>query len=148
VFASDYAIRLYGLPAGYYVMEAMQQGHSVRNGGLRAGNGDLQITLGIDGPSVSGQVLAEDGTAIPDASVLLAASEPGRAWAALADQNGVYRFPSGLPPGKYRIAAVENLLESQRLDNTVVARLAASGIELTLGPHESRVVDPKLSVAR
>jgi hypothetical protein len=148
VFAGDNAIRVDGLPAGYYVIGAFQQARNVLEGGLRPGDGDVRITLGADGPVVRGRVLAADDAEIPDASVLLLPGRSGQPLVIQADQTGTYQFTSGVPPGEYRIAAVPDLLEWQRQDAATVARLAADGKEITLGPRESRTIDLRVKAGR
>jgi hypothetical protein len=148
VFMDDYAVRVAGLPAGYYVIRADQQGRSVSDGGLRPGSGDLQITLGADGPALSGRVLAADDSAIPDASVFLVPKGSEKPLVRQSDQAGAYQFTSGVPPGEYRLVAASDLMEWQRQDAATVTHLAASGVDLTLGPRESRTVDLRIQATR
>jgi hypothetical protein len=148
VFTGDYGIRVDTLPAGYYLMSATQQGNSVLERGLRPGNGDVRIMLGADGPIVSGRVLADDGAAVPDASVLLVPKDSGRHLAAQSDQAGAYQFITGIRPGKYRLAAVSDLPGWKRQDAAAAASLAAGGMDLELGPRQSRTVDLKIQSTR
>ena len=148
VFMDDYAVRVAGLPADYYVIRAAQQGRSVSDGGLRPGNGDLEITLGADGPVVSGRVLAADDSAIPDASVFLIPKGSGKPLLRQSDQTGTYQFAAGVQPGEYRLVAASDLLEWQRQDTATVTRLATNGTELTLGPRESRAIDLRIQNPR
>jgi hypothetical protein len=148
VFMDDYAVRVAGLPAGYYVIRADQQGKNVSDGGLRPGNGDLQITLGADGPVVSGRVLAADDSVIPDASVFLVPKGSGKPLVRQSDQTGTYQFTSAVQPGEYRLVAASDLLEWQRQDTATVTRLATNGTELTLGPRESRAIDLRIQNPR
>ncbi|MGA3015747.1 MAG: carboxypeptidase-like regulatory domain-containing protein [Bryobacteraceae bacterium] len=148
VFMDDYVVRVAGLPAGYYVIRADQQGRIVSDGGLRPGSGDLQITLGADGPAVSGRVLATDDSAIPDATVLLVPKGSGKPLVGQSDQTGTYRFTSGVQPGEYRLVAASDLMEWQRQDAATVTRLAANGVDLSLGPKESRTLDLKVQPPR
>lgn len=136
------------LPAGYYLIGASQQGKSVLERGLWPGNGDLRITLGADGPALTGRVLAADGAAIPDAPVLLIPQESGQHLEAQSDQTGAYRFATGVRPGKYRVVAAPDLVEWQLQDTATATRLAANGTELELGPRESRTVDLKIQSSR
>lgn len=148
VFMDDYGVRVDGLPAGYYVIGASQQGRSVSDSGLRPGNGDVQITLGGDGPVVTGRVLAADDAAIPDASVLLVPKGPGQPRVVQSDQTGTYQFTSGVQPGEYRLVAAADLMAWQRQDTATATRLAANGMELKLGPRESRAVDLRIQANR
>ncbi len=140
VYMGNNAVRVDGLPSGYYVITASQRGKNVLDGGMLPGNGDLQITLGADGAVVNGRVLTEDDAAVPDASVVLIPNGSGALQVVQADQAGTYQFPSGVEPAEYRLAAVHNLTEWQRQDPATIARLAANGLECKLGPRESRTI--------
>ena len=144
VFAADYAVRLGGLPSAYYVIDVTQQGRSVRNGGLRAGNGDLRVKIGVDGPVLGGRVLTEDAAPVPDATVVLVPRSGGRPWTAQSDQNGQYRFSVGIAPGDYRIVAVVDLPALRREDTALLTRIAAQGTELTLNPRDAKALDLNL----
>ena len=148
MFMGEYGVQVTGLPAGYYVIDASQQGRSVLERGLWPGNGDLRITLGADGPSVAGRVLAADDAAIPDAPVLLVPQGSGQHLVAQSDQTGAYRFATGVRPGKYRVVAASDLMGWQLQDTATATRLAANGTELELGPRESRTVDLKIQSSR
>ena len=149
VLAGEYGIQVRFLPAGYYLIGASQQGTSVSGQrGLWSGNGDVQITLGADGATVTGRVLAADGAAIPDASVFLVPKQSGQHLVAQSDQTGVYQFALGVQPGEYRLVAASDLPGWQQQDAATVARLAANGTELKLGPRESRAVDLKIPATR
>jgi hypothetical protein len=148
VFQGEYGVRVSNLPAAYYVNEASQQGRGVLDRGMWTGDGDLKITLGADGASVTGRVLAADGAAIPDASVLLIPRGSGKHLVAHSDQRGVYQFAVGVQPGEYRLVAAPDLPGWQQQDAATAARLAANGMELKLGSRESRTVDLKIPAAR
>ncbi len=143
VFADDYGVRVDGLPERYYLFSASQQGKNVLDGGLWPGNGDLQIVLGTDGASVRGRVLGSDGEAVPDATVILVPATGRQALVTQADQTGAYRIVSGVPPGEYRVIAVDGLPQSLWQDSETASRLAARGIDLELAAGESRTLDVK-----
>jgi hypothetical protein len=144
VYAGEYGVRVGNLPAGYYLISASQQGRSILQRGFLPGAGDLRIEVGADGSTVSGRVLAEDGAAIPDASVFLVSKDSARVLSAQSDQTGAFQFAVGVPPGEYLLAASNNLSSWQRQDEAIVTRLAANGTQLTMSSHESRTVDVKL----
>lgn len=144
VFLGEYGVQVSGLPARYYVIGASQHGRSVLDRGLWPGDGDLKITLGADGAIVTGRVLAADGAAIPDASVLLVPQGSGQHLVAQSDQTGAYQFATGVPPGKYRVVAASDSMGWQLQDTATATRLAANGTELELGPRGSRTVDLKI----
>ena len=138
-------MRVLGLPAGYYVMDATQQGRSVRNGGLRAGGGELRVTLGTDGATVTGRVLAEDGSAI--AECFRDPGAEGRRPAATGPIGSGGRLPllDRCGAGEYRLAAVDATLgEGQRQDSAVLAQVAADGVEIAVQPRELKTLDVKL----
>ena len=108
----------------------------------------MKITLRADGAIVTGRVLAADGAAIPDASVLLVPKGSGKHLVVQSDQTGVYRFAIGVQPGEYRLVAASDLPGWQQQDAATAARLAANGMELKLGPRESRTVDLKIPATR
>ena len=148
VLLGEYGVQVSGLPARYYVIGASQQGRSVLDRGLWPGNGDLKITLGADGATVTGRVLAADGAAFPDASVFLVPEGSGQHLVAQSDQTGAYQFATGVRPGKYRVVAASDLMGWQLQDTATATRLAANGTEMELGPRGSRTVDLKIPSTR
>ncbi|MBK9168447.1 MAG: hypothetical protein IPM24_13395 [Bryobacterales bacterium] len=65
-----------------------------------------------------------------------------------ADQAGAYEFNAGVPPGDYKLAAAEGITRWHAQDPETVARLAARGTEMRLGPRESRAVNPAVAAIR
>jgi hypothetical protein len=115
VFMGDYGIRADGLPARYYL-----------DSSAWPSGGHVQITLGADGGVVTGRVLTAGGAAVPDASVVLALKDSDQLLTTHSDQTGAYRFTSGVRSGEYRLSIA-----------------GGTGMELKLGPRESRTVDLK-----
>lgn len=148
VYVDDYGLRVDGLSEGYYVISASQEGRSVIDGGLRPGNGDLQITLGVDGGAVRGRVLAENAEVVPDATVFLIPKGGGTPMVAQSDQNGAYQFASGVPVGEYRLVALSGLYEQERRDPDAVAKFSSKGIDVSFGSQASRNIDLKVQSAR
>ncbi len=148
VFLGEYGVRVNNLPAGYYVIGASQQGKDVLERGMWPGSGDLKITLGADGATVTGRVLAADGGAIPDTPVLLVPKGSGKHLVGRSDQAGVYQFSFGVLPGEYRVVAAPDLPGWQQQDSATAARSAANGTEVKLGSRESRTVDLKIPSIR
>lgn len=148
VYVDDYGLRVEGLPDGYYVISASQEGRSVMDGGLRPGNGDLQITLGADGGAVRGRVLAEKAEVVPDATVFLIPKGGGTPMVAQSDQNGAYQFASGVPVGEYRLVALSGLYEQERRDPEAATKFSSKAIDVSLGSKASRNVDLKVQSAR
>jgi hypothetical protein len=145
VFADDYAVRVAGLPAGYYVQEAKQNGRSVRQGGLTAANSGLDIVVGTDGAIVSGRVMTGDGSGndapVPDATVFLVSEELGIVLSTRSDQEGNYRFITGVQPGEYKIAAAPNVPDGLGQDKGTASRCVAKGTDLKLNSQDRRAMD-------
>jgi protocatechuate 3,4-dioxygenase beta subunit len=146
VFVTDYGVRISGLPAGYYIVDAMQQGRSVRNGGFQLGGGDLQIVLSMEGATISGRVTAPDGAPMADAAVVLSREDGDRPMVVRTDQSGAYRFLTGLAPGKYKLMASASLMEGQEEDAGALLREAAAGGRIELSARESKIIDLKIPV--
>ena len=144
VYPGDYSVR-FTVPPAYYVVDAMQQSQSVRNGGLKIGNGDVRVVLGMDGANVSGRVLWADDSPVPDAAVVLARDDANRPLLTHTDQNGAYRFTAGVRPGRHHIAAPQELFESQEQDGATLGRVAANGTALELNPRETKTLDLRVT---
>jgi len=141
VLAGEYGLRLLGLPKGYYIREATQQGRDVLKDGLRADRGEIRILLGRNGPAVSGQTLTDDSQPVRDALVFLIPKDGGGFLKQQSDQNGHFEFASEIGPGEYRIVALAGLLDGEDEDSTVVLGNLSHATEIGLDPNA------KLSVA-
>ncbi|MEO8098815.1 MAG: carboxypeptidase-like regulatory domain-containing protein [Acidobacteriota bacterium] len=139
VFQGDYGIRLNGLPSGYYIVDAVQQGRSVLENGLRPGAGDLRVALADDGAVISGNVVGPNRATVPYACVFILRNETSQHLFIQADQYGAFQI--GVPPGNYRIAAVREVSLTQRQDPTFAQPLVVMGSPLKLGSREHRSVD-------
>ncbi|MBA3974799.1 MAG: hypothetical protein C0504_11355, partial [Candidatus Solibacter sp.] len=129
VFPDTYGFRLENLPRGHYVASVRQGGQDVAVAGVRPGETPVEIELDRDGPVVSGRVTTggERPVAVVGATVLLVSEGEGRVAVAQSDQDGVYRFESGVAPGEYRIVAVEDSVETDWGSKAVAGRWAERG---------------------
>jgi hypothetical protein len=90
-------------------------------------------------------VHSSDGAVVPDATVFLVPRQSGQPLTVQSDQTGTYRFRTGVAPGDYRVIAATDVSEVQQQDSAFVTRFAAQGVEVTLGPRDSRTLDLKIS---
>ena len=119
----------------------------MRERGFYPANGTLRIRLGADGATVTGQVVGADREAISDAVLFLVSKNSGTRQVAYSSQDGSFRF-QGVRPGKYSLAAMPDAVPSRFVDDATVARVAAQGMDLDLGPRESRHIEIKLTRSR
>ncbi|WP_321472998.1 carboxypeptidase-like regulatory domain-containing protein [uncultured Paludibaculum sp.] len=148
VYASEYGVQVDGLPDGYYVHSAMQQGKDVQGGGLFPANGPLVVVLGADGPTVRGHVQDEAGKPVPDSFVCLLPRDGGKAVVVPGDQDGVYSISSGIRAGDYRIVALTGLYEAERQSPEAVDAYTGKAAPLHLGARATRTLDLKAQQAR
>jgi hypothetical protein len=146
VLAGDYGV-LVSAPPGYYVAGVEHNGQEVRERGFYPANGTLRIKLGADGATVTGQVVGTDKETISDAVLFPVSKNSGARQVAYSSQDGSFRFQS-VRPGKYRLAAMADAVPSSFIDDATVAQVAAQGMDLDLGPRDSRHIEIKLTMRR
>ena len=111
---------------------------------------DLEILLTTDTTSVAGAALGAGGAAAMDYTVVAFADDSTK-WApwsrfiktARPDDPGQFRI-DGLPPGRYRIAAVDKVENFQWLDREFLQRLRPEATSLTLQLGQSATVNLKV----
>ena len=115
------------------------------------GLSDVVIVLTDKLTEVSGGVTDDRGRALTDYVVVLLPSEEKEGAAAMRftrtvrpDQQGSYRV-RGLPPGRYRVAAVESLEEGREWDPEFQGRLRDAGRGVTLTEGQSLSLDLKMA---
>lgn len=123
---------------------------------IRNGEALPPVTMTFtDSPSeLSGTLMTADGKPGTDFFVVAFASDE-RHWLFRArrikstrpDGNGRYSFP-GLPPGKYRVAAITELESGDLTSLTFLRELVGASAEVVVGVGEKKVFDLKLGVAR
>lgn len=132
-FADDYGLQVTGLPPGYYVQAAQQDGRDAWRGPVRVGGGPLTVTLRKDGPVLQGRTVTKDDEPAGDTPVALVDAGSGRVYQTQSDAAGRFQFQSELPPGRYTVVAVSGLTAGEEEDPAVYRRLASSGTEVELG---------------
>jgi hypothetical protein len=134
VFPDTYGFRLENLPRGHYVASVRQGGQDAAVAGVRPGETPVEIELESDGPVVTGQVTTggERAAAVVGATVLLVPEGEGRVAVAQSDQDGVYRFESGVGAGEYRMAAVEDAAETDWGSKEVAGRYLGGAVRVKL----------------
>jgi len=115
------------------------------------GLSDVVIVLTDKLTEVSGGVTDDRGRALTDYVVVLLPSEEKEGAAAMRftrtvrpDQQGSYRV-RGLPPGRYRVAAVESLEEGREWDPEFQGGLRDAGRSVTLTEGQSLSLDLKMA---
>ncbi len=137
----DYILHLSGLPKGYYLKEASQQGHDVLHDLVWPGRGDVRLVLGADGPTINGNTVDKDSQPVHDATVILASKDgPPILVSQQADQDGRFQFNSGLPPGDYKLAALTGLVDGEAQDPEFVKANLSDATEVTLASKGSQSV--------
>ena len=147
VFIDDYILRVSGLPKGYYVAEAAQQGRDVRQGDVRPGAGDLKVVLAPDGASISGQTVDKDRQPVPDIWVVLVPDNGAPLIAQQSDQAGQFWLGS-VVPGDYRIVALGGLYDGEEQDPEVVRANLSDATELSVAPGSSVSASPVVRSVR
>jgi hypothetical protein len=111
---------------------------------------DLEIVLTTETPSVAGAALGAGGAAAMDYTAVAFADDSTK-WtphsrfikAARPDDTGRFRI-EGLPPGRYRIAAVDTVENFQWLDPEFLQRVRPDATSLTLQLGQSATVSLKV----
>lgn len=138
-------VRLAGLPSGFYLKAARYGQEDVLAHGLdltQGAAGKLELTISPAAARVEGVVLDAKQQPVKGASVVLApasAVPPGRAdlyRSATSDQNGQYRL-EGVPPGKYRLFAFEDLEEGAYQDVDFLKQHETKAEKLELAERDS-----------
>lgn len=151
VFDDDYGLRVDGLPRGYYVQEAVQQGRDVKLAPVRPGNGFLSISLRSDGGFIQGRTVDKDKNLVPDATVILVprnASDGSQVWVQRSNQNGEFDFASGIAPGEYRVAAFDGLYEGEDRDPEFIRTNLPSATEVSVARKGSSQLTLRVRVVR
>ncbi|HWB98964.1 MAG TPA: carboxypeptidase-like regulatory domain-containing protein, partial [Bryobacteraceae bacterium] len=129
--ADQYWLDIFGIPSGYYVKQARLGVNDILSAPFFAAPGaEIEIVLGSDGPSISGQVTDSDNQPVADATVVLATNPPQ---STRADQDGRFTL-NGMAPGDYRIAAFRGLQDGLAEDPNFIQANFGRATELTLGP--------------
>ncbi len=140
-FQDDYAITVSGLPSGCYLKDASQEGRDVLRSQVHAGAGEINLTIGNDGPRVSGRTVDGEGAPVAGAALALIEEESGRMILARSDIDGRYEFWSGVAPGRHTLIAIQGLMAGEESDEEVFRQQRSRGTSLLLSPGELRNFD-------
>jgi len=149
VFPDQYGLSVSGLPDGYYLREAKQQGIDVTHGPVQPGNGELFISLNSGAAVISGTTVDKEDHPLPDAMVALIREKAADGYAILtqqSDQGGAFKF-GGVAPGDYQLLALTGLLEGEAEDPAFVATQMSAAVELSAEPRSSHAVTLKVRSA-
>ena len=147
-------IRASTLPAGWYLKAVMRGETDITDTpivftGAEVVN-DVEIVLTTETTSVSGTALGAGGAAAMDYTVVAFADDNTKwtRWSrfiktARPDEAGLFRI-DGLPPGRYRIAAVDKVENFQWLDREFLQRLRPDATSLTLQLGQAPTVTLKV----
>jgi protocatechuate 3,4-dioxygenase beta subunit len=147
-------IRPLSLPAGWYRKAVMRGETDITDTPIVFTGAevvsDVEIVLTTETTSVAGAAVGAGGAAAMDYTVVAFADESSK-WtprsrfikAARPDDTGRFRI-EGLPPGRYRIAAVDKVENFQWLDREFLQRLRPDATSLTLQLGQSATVNLKV----
>ena len=150
----DRVIRPSSLPAGWHLKAVMRGDTDITDTpivftGAEVVN-DLEIILTTDSTRVSGTALGAGSATAMDYSVVVFADDSATwtAWSrfiktARPDDAGQFRI-EGLPPGRYRIAAVDRVDSFQWLDREFLQRLRPLASKLALDRGQTASVQLKV----
>jgi len=139
VFWDEFWVVVRAIPPGYYVKSVLAAGRDAHRSGFQAGSGELEVTLGSDGPNFTGTVLnrenqPEGGSTV--ALLSLSPSEPplqNEHQFVVAGDDGRFRV-LGMPPGEYLVAAFRNLPLHRHGDPQVFMAIRSQGKRISLPP--------------
>ncbi|MFN7935777.1 MAG: carboxypeptidase regulatory-like domain-containing protein [Bryobacteraceae bacterium] len=115
VIPDQYMVRLYGMPAEYYLKSVRMGEVDVLENGITvtpSAVAGLEVVVSAKAAEVTGSVTNKDGKILPGAAVVLhpLSAKPQRLGdlqkVLTSDQNGSFRF-RGVAPGEYRLYAFE-----------------------------------------
>ena len=145
VFPHEHWLRVLGLAPGYYVKEANCGRYDLLKEPWQPGCGEIHVLLGLDGASISGQAVNEDGKPVDDADVILVPKGVSRKIAAQpVDQDGHFQF-SSVVPGNYSVFAIVGIPEAEAQNPDVVRKYLSDATELDLDPSDRKTLTLKVS---
>lgn len=148
--AGNYYVNVFGAPAGWSLLSVTSKGIDVTQRPLEIGATDISdivITFTDKATELSGVVTSRDASIPKTAAVILFPADepiereqgtnPRRLLSARASSNGKFSF-KGLPPGDYRLIAVDDLSLQQDLAAETLQPLVARSTSVRIGPGEKR----------
>jgi hypothetical protein len=147
VFPGSFAVKVYGLPDGYYISKVeTDHGQDATHQPLRVDDPQhLSLTIRSDAASLNGTV-SDAGHPSDNARVLviptsfLKSPPEDDVVSVNADQNGMYKVPS-LAPGAYLLLSVSAEEASHAADPVYLHNQQSKAVEVTLGPNQGQRVD-------
>jgi hypothetical protein len=146
-----YYLRMNNAPAGWTLKAAMWNGQDISNTPIKLDRDVSGVVITFtDRPSaLSGQVQTASGAPDPTATVLIFPADPGswvdygafprRLRAVRVGRDGRYA-ETGLPPGDYRVVAIDEETSANWQDPRTLPALARLGTAITLSDEETRTV--------
>ena len=140
----------YQPPAPWTLKAVLHDGRDVTDSVIGVADGitvdNVQVVLTNRRTTLGGQVVDAQGRAVGDYTVVVFADDPTR-WglrsrhvaASRPDQNGRFTV-SGLPPGQYRVAALEYLERNAERDPGLLARLRQQAALVTLAEEDPQTL--------
>ncbi len=148
---SRYSLNVALLPEGVYVKSATFGGVDALHAplDLTQGGGELNLVLSNQAADLAGILHSEKGDALGNVPVTLwpqTADLGSATWGihyTTTDQNGSFRF-SNLPPGRYYVAAWEDVEDSMFVSHEFLSRFDSAATEVKLAESEHARVSPKM----
>ncbi len=135
IIGDQYWVNVKNLPKPLYVKRAEVLGRDAYGEPFPSGTGDLKITLGRDGVTLTGTV-TDGSKAIGGAKVILldraahSAPAPNQLLTAQADANGRFQFEC-VAPHEYLIAGFADLPEDQEWSQEIINLVRKSSFSVT-----------------
>lgn len=144
VYPGKYWVDVTRISSGFYVSRISAGRRDAIREPIQAGDGDLNIVVRSDGPSLSGTVTSDSGGELPASVivVLKATSSPNTTpiRSTHIDQAGQFSFDN-LAPGKYELLALSDLNSEDAENPLVINQFSTKAIELDLMPHSAQRVE-------
>ena len=134
VLPGSYRIGVAGLPPDVYVKAVKLNGKNVdQNNAAFEGAGKLEIVTGRPGARVSGSVRAPDDKPMPNATVVLLPASGSELLfrTTVSGHDGAFEL-KGVPPGKYKVAAWEDIEPGAYQDAKFIEPFASKLQDLSL----------------
>ncbi len=154
-----YLFRVTGLPDEWMLMGVLLRGRDVTDTPVRIVSGGkdidgLQMVLSRNGAKITGDVADRDGRAAPDVTVIVFA-ENRALWGVASryvrgvrpDQRGKFSVV-GLPAGRYRLVACEEVADGQWEDPDFLDSLLNGSAKVELAGAASKTITLTVDIAR
>jgi Carboxypeptidase regulatory-like domain len=146
VAPDQYQVMVVGLKDGTYVKSIHYGGQDIPSTGLdvtSSGGGQLDVLLSLEAADLSGIVRGEKGDPLAGATVTAWDTGSTTIRTATTAADGGYSIRN-LPPGEYRIVAMDQIDPGAMADQGLRARFETDAIKVSLGPSGHGVADVKV----